>query len=522
MIKLKIGLLPLLLVILVTSAVYGGDSLKVHSFNSFQTRDFLNPWSETGNITGMIYNLPGNVSDFNYGLDHGKGDFHRIMEASEYQSHTLSTKSYIILNGYHLYGNFTYNKKWEMGSRWNGTYNPYRGNPYILGDSVSGVKYRKECYELAGAIAKTLNKSISLGCKISYLVGVGAKQKDPRPENTLVQFIVNPGIILHKEHYNLGVDLGYSNRKEEIEYKQTVVDNSDISYFAFKGFGFYYKAIENDYFRFQNEKALFGSIQAETKKRRITSMSEIKFKYSKEIIEDSKSAIIKERGGDWDVFDTGIKEAISFTKNNLHHKISFSVNYFNGDGTEFTQQKIYGGSIVEYVTIATNLKFNRTTINGQLQYDLQKFFAAEKLNWSFHSGVGSVVNNETYYYTPEVFTSAYTNVVGTTGFEKNFYLKGVHLAPMLDASYIYNISNELNLSNQTEITKKQNKELYISDFNYYKANLLKLEGQLRAGFDARKIKNIDQLFVSLNYGFFKSSNADSSLTVISGKVGFMF
>lgn len=521
MMNLKKNVLLLTLSVMILN-VHGNDSLKVNSFNSFKINNFLNHWSESENITGIIYNHLENIVDFNYQAKKTSGDFHRTMEAADIISHSIATKSYRKIKNINLFGGFSYNNNWEKGSRWNGTYDAYRGNPYIIGDSVSSSIYRKEFYNLTGGIATSLNEKISFGCKLDYFVGVGAKQKDPRPENTVIQLVINPGIILHQKNYNLGVDIGFLQRKEEIDYVQTITDNPDISYFAFKGFGFYAREINMNYFRYQKQNKLFGGFQFEPLKSENPSISEIRFQYSKEEIEDGGSVIIKERGGDWDVLDVSFRETYQINNGLNVSKLMLFADYSSGDGIEYTQQKVYKGSVADYVTIGTNLKFNRQTVHGFLQYEYLKCKSEKKSDWLFHSRISATNNIETYYYMPEILTSDYTNVVGDASIEKNFYSKSIHITPSLSASYCYNLSKNLNLSDVTEITKKQYKDIYIRDFNYYADNKVKLDAQVTCGFFTGKAKGISQYFVNLSYNYLKSITSETNFSILAGKIGFVF
>ncbi len=500
----------------------GSDSLKVNSFNAFKISDFKNYWHATENAAGMTRNLPGNISDFNSGLVSGNGDYHRIMASSRYQDYMLSTKSYRKIDKFFLSGSFAYHNLLESGARWNGTLEPYRGNPYILGDSVTWSTYRKENYALSGGIATNINSKISVGCKIDYFAGVGAKQKDPRPENNVIRISANPGIIFHREKFNFGADFGYSNRKEEINYMQLITNNPDISYFAFKGFGFYTKEINRNYYRFQNEKNLFGGLQFETWQTKLTYLTELKFKYGKETIDDGSFALSKDKAGDWDVLDLNLKEILQFANRGKTHRIELNAGYFEGNGSAYTQQKVYHGNIVEYVTVSTNLKLNRKILQGQFEYTCQKLNAAERVDWIFNSRIASAKNRETYYYIPEIFYSGYTNISGLASFEKNFYLKSFHFAPFLAASYTCNLSKSLVLSDLQEITKYQMKEIYIHDFNYQTDNLFKLEAQLVCGLFTKKTGLLDQFFVHLNFSFYKPSISNCSFSILTGKIGFMF
>ncbi len=92
----------------------------------------------------------------------------------------------------------------------------------------------------------------------------------------------------------------------------------------------------------------------------------------------------------------------------------------------------------------------------------------------------------------------------------------------LSASYNYNLAKNLNLSDVTEITKKENKDIYISDFNYYSANKLKLDAGITCGFNLKNTKAISQLFINLNYSYLKSISTETSFSLLAGRIGFAF
>jgi len=513
-----------LLLLLITTVVglRGSDTLKVNSFNSFQLNDTQNIWYSSENTTGLIYNFPNKITDFNAGWMSGSGDYHRIMEGSNNQDLLFSTKSYQKIDKFYLSGSFAYHNINEENARWNGTYDPYRGNPYILGDSVQGVNYHKENYRLAGGVATSLSEKISLGFGIEYFVGVGAKQKDPRPKNNVVKFKLNPGIIFHTLRYNIGVNMGYQNRKEEISYQQTISDNPDISYYAFKGFGFYSKEIDSNYSRYQNQHSFLGGVQFETKETKFPSLTEIKFDLGKEKIDDGSSAPQKDRGGDWDVMDLKLREILHCGTMDKLHKFELYGNYLDGNGTEYTQERVNHGNVVEYITISKNLKFNRKVAQAQLGYSLQKLNTEKQLDKMVISSLAFVSNQESYYYIPEIFTSSYSNIIGAASFEKNFYLETFHLSPKLGASYAYNLAKDFLLSDLSEITKTQIKELYIHDFNYQSSNLLKLEAQCELGWSAKKFRAINQYFIHLNFTHFNSSDTEFKYSILTAKLGLMF
>jgi len=199
------------LIVLLAMAYQGfaGDTLHVKTFNSFKLLKSDNAWLGTENVAGLVFNKSEIKAGFEAGIDNGGGDLHRIREGKSFNDYSFLTESYQIQkNRLYIYGKFAYHFVDDNGGQWNGTYDPYSGNPYILADSVSGVTYHKENYNLSGGVGYKLNERFSLGCGAEYYAGVAAKQKDPRPQNIFVRFTFNPAIIFTGEKYKLCIDLG--------------------------------------------------------------------------------------------------------------------------------------------------------------------------------------------------------------------------------------------------------------------------------------------------------------------------
>ncbi len=503
---------------------FAGDNAKGGSFNSIRLLKSNNFWLNTGNVAGLVFNQPGNIANFELGQDYGDGDFHRIREAGNYNNYSVATESYQVLkNRMFLYGKFAYHYLDEKGAQWSGTYNPYSGNPYLLADSVSGTTFHKENYNLAGGAGYRLNDKMVLGCGLDYYVGVGAKQKDPRPEITFVQFQINPSLIFTASNYKLGFDLGYKNKKEEIKY-DTKRSNFSPAYFTFKGFGFYSKEIADGYKRFSHGDELFAGIQFEKKLKGIPTLTELRFNYDLEEIEDGESSYRREDGGEWENYRAELTEQVNISSGATQHHFKAMFSFFNGDGKEFTQNKVYEGPWrhLRYVTIAKNLKFNRQTINGTFSYNYQRLNEEKRADWDVFSSVNFISNDEKYYYIPEIFTSSYSNVTANLSVQKNFYSGSIHVSPALNASYTSNLSNSMQLSSLDEITKKQRKDVYLQEFDYYVSDLIRLGGELKAGISSGKLKNIGQIYLSLRYDYCKQINGSQNFTMINTKLGFVF
>ncbi|MBN1819137.1 MAG: hypothetical protein JW833_00375, partial [Prolixibacteraceae bacterium] len=162
--KIKLSCLIITLILL-SGAVRGSnsDSIGLHSFNTFKMLRINNYWLETGNIAGISFNKVNSAGIVESGYSILDGEFHRMREATEKKNFYLETESYQKIKNIDFYGSFSYTNSDEKGILWNGVFDPYRGNPYIVGDSVPGATYHKETYRIQGGLAKKLNNKLTIG-----------------------------------------------------------------------------------------------------------------------------------------------------------------------------------------------------------------------------------------------------------------------------------------------------------------------------------------------------------------------
>lgn len=516
----------LLFIVLLASACPGfaGDTLHVNTFNSLKLLKSGNVWLETGNIAGMVLNQSEIKASFEAGMDNGNGSFHRIREGNNYNNFSFQTESYQTQKKrLYIYGKFAYHYLDDTGGQWNGTYDPYNGNPYILADSVSGITYHKENYNLAGGVGYKLSEKISLGCGVDYYAGIAAKQKDPRPQNLFVRFKVNPAMIFHAENYRIGLDLGYSNQKEEIGY-DVFRSNFSPTFFAFKGFGFYSVDIATGYDRFVKSNRFYGGVQYDKQLKGIPTLTEIRFDYNIESIDDGTSVVRKLDGGDWRTYNVLLNEHVTLINGLSRHLFKGNFSFFNGDGNEFTQNVVYQGTwnVPRYITISENLKFNRQTLSGSVNYNYQRMLDEDRLNWDIEANARYISNDESYYYIPEVFTATYSNVGVNLSVMKNIYAGKTHLAFSCNSGYVTNLSNELKLSALPEISKKQRKDVFLQEFDYYTSGLLKAGGEIKLGGSILKIKNAVQGYLSFRYDHIGQSDGNLSFNIVAARLGFIF
>lgn len=504
------------------SVGYSQDNRSVNSYNTFRIYSNTNLWLQTGNASGMVFNKLPDVVTFDTGVEKEQNEFHLSMNPVEKDRYFLDTRSYQSVDGkFFLFGNFAYDYMDEKGARWNGTYDPYRGDPYILGDSVSGTTYHKENYSLSGKLAYKMSDRLSLGSRIDYFVAVGAKQKDPRPQNTVSLIRINPSLVFHSEQSQWGFDLGYSHRKEEIDY-EVKRENFDVNFFMLKGFGFYSRKLGSTAYRFQSKNEFFGGMQYEKNWNDIISLTEVRGSYSLEGIEDGTSSIRKGDGGDWQTFEFSLNQQLKKYNKNSSHRLSATASYFNGAGKEFLEDEDNTGAIVQYFVIAKNLKMKRQLFSGMIAYDFLTFEVEGKSIWDIHADLGLINQSEKYYYVPEIFTSSFLNLNASVKVQRNWYWKKHHFAPEFGVACLQNLSNSLFLSDLAEITKYQRKDVYSHDINFLSTNVMTYSPAIKWGYSPSDWGKISQLNLTLKYSQVNPAGNSGSNSFIQLALGVVF
>jgi hypothetical protein len=518
--KKRSGFLTLLMIIAINGSAI--DSLRVNTFNTYRLLELDNPWLNSGNASGLAFNSIKSWAEFDAGTDFKKGDFHRIREAGDLNHYFFNTRSLKSFNNkFFLEGTFSYHYLDEKGARWNGIYDPYMGNPYILGDSLTGTTFHKESYELSGKIAYKRSEKLIIGAGIDYYARVGAKQKDPRPKTITSYIGFHPSVILCRDNYNLGFDLGFSNREEQIEY-ETKRSNFTPVFFMFKGFGFFSKEIDYGFTRFQSSHDLTGGIQYEKKKGKGRSLTGLRLDYGLEEVTDGSSVVKKEDGGEWEKIHAGVNHFLTKRTGNIMHSLEGKFDFFGGYGKEFLQDVIFVGNREEYITISKNLKFKRLKMTGELSYNFLKLQEHNRIDWDVQTNINLDNTSEKYYYIPEVFTSSYFNVTGNVLIQKNIYLSNIHIAPGLNGAYNYNISNSLFISDLAEIRNTQRTDVYAHEFGYYCADYLKIGGNCRVGLTPGIVRSLNQIYFEMKVDYVKPIDLEDYFFSFGFKLSFVF
>ena len=92
----------------------------------------------------------------------------------------------------------------------------------------------------------------------------------------------------------------------------------------------------------------------------------------------------------------------------------------------------------------------------------------------------------------------------------------------MNSGYTSNLSNDLQLSGDPEITKMQRKDVYQQEFHYYASSLFRVGAEVRIGGDFIKLKNLGQTYLSFNYDQVSQVDGNRTFSRFCAKIGFVF
>lgn len=151
-----------------------------------------------------------NITDYNtlgetyFSGNTVSGDFHRAQEPDKTYQVRFNSHRYQKLKSARLYGGFAFTQEWNKDVTLSENLEPYRGNPYTVGDSLAG-NWKKQWYnlELDFTTAPILSGKVYPGISLNYKVGTGARQEDPRPLVLSNNLTIDPALMwkLGEQHF---------------------------------------------------------------------------------------------------------------------------------------------------------------------------------------------------------------------------------------------------------------------------------------------------------------------------------
>ena len=461
-----------LLIHLLLTAAAGQDSSAVLSLNTFNIIGIYNPWLSTSNPAGMAFNprlFPAEIDLDYYGE---RGDFKKVQQGEKLNDFRIDARSYAKTGKSLFYGNFYYRKSFEKGTNYTDVYNPYRGTPYTLIDSIGGDIYDREFFFLDGAFTTPLSRNLSLGLSTRLDVGLASQDRDPRPMNKVLKLNLSPGLLFRLPVLNIGINFLYSYYNEDIEI-EVIEQNKEYVFFQMHGLATYTSHEANSFYRLYKQNKIGFAGQMDMHLGKINDLAGIRLQYALETADDGRKA----SNATWSTIKNDSRYKINslYVFNITTINKEFFIHWLKADlklsgmlGTEIIQRLETSGEtgISNWVTYADEEKYDASELQASLEYRLMKMKRPYVRNCEMDFNV-NYHKYEQDYYIPDR-EEGYSHLIFSLKYGKSFY-PGRHLITVAgDLWYKRNLSSTLNFTkNNFFYNKLLLPDHLFQTYNYY-------------------------------------------------------
>lgn len=211
------------MVIICTHPVYAQDNQKPCC--TLLDRDATigqSSWLKTCNGNGICMDSIPEINTFTLLTNFNKQPFGSINKAKQQTTYGLLTSGYKYLDHIALEGIFTYNHAIEKDLNWYLRLNPDETNPFYIADSIGGDWIKDEAHTQFSLSTLKPVWGITPSAKITYDIGYGGRDNDPRPECITYALTAYP-TFSYKSENNLILALSgiFGSTKEDIDVETT-------------------------------------------------------------------------------------------------------------------------------------------------------------------------------------------------------------------------------------------------------------------------------------------------------------
>jgi hypothetical protein len=465
-----------------------------------------NPWLTSENKTGNIFNPF--ITDGTFTLNAGsqKGDLKLVQQSPDETDYGFKAHKTIRFDNIIFDGGVSYSNQQQEKVGWIGRMNPFTNNPYMLADSIFGL-YSKDYVSLFGSLGYRLNDKWAFGLDVDYMVGDGARVKDPRPINNLFNLEVYPSMILSLNGVKIGANLHYLMGREKIDYL-AIEHTETYRFFRFFGLGKGAKTVSSwSYHRNYYSSGLGGELQFDYHLGDMNLFSGVGYFSSLEEAEDGSTSPSKGDAGD---YKESVMHFYTIWKANkkLLHSARLFANITLGDGSEFLEQPYTQNSITYYRTVAEISKFSLFQFNPGIEYQLAKPVDEYFNKWVLEGSL--MLDHQNREYLLEA-TQTITNIISAFRFERSAFFNSKQLLYGVNGSYSYNLKKEFlqkrAYTSAQEVAAWNN--LYYPDYTLLSNPAWSAGARLKYGWEVKLLKDkSSQFFVDLNAQFSYASSKE--------------
>lgn len=372
----------LLALLLLASGVYAQDSTyNIRMPGQIKYLDLTHPFLFTDNAAAIgLVKLPALGSTYISGALQ-EGSFRRPQQPKEEQQVSFRSERIMSLGKLNLMGAFAFDQIWSKQIRMSDVLDPYRGNPYILSDSVGG-DWNKQFYQLdlRAATVPLAGGRLNLGAEIHYKASTGARQNDPRPLNYSNQIDLAPSVVWHLSPvHQLGANGWFRSYKEDIRI--TLVNTqSTQNLYKLLGVGEYEHGapdvITTGYSRNYEGSQYGGDLQYFYTKDKLKLVLSGGFRYYTEDVTDGTTKPVK--AGRYTYNEYRGSARLVLPGGHLGHSLSLSVTLNDSKGKEYHQ--VFDSATESFQTVFSSVFY--TGVQNQMRAAYELFRSSgDACNW---------------------------------------------------------------------------------------------------------------------------------------------
>ena len=494
---LKISVFCLIIEVITVCSVFAenADSVKQTSLSSEKILLLKTNWTDSENPASLhFFDIQQKIGKAELVFDYQNGDFHLYQEEKENKNLGFFTNGYVKLNDWKFYGDFSYFKQTQNGVKWVDVLEPYNDNPYTLGDKVGGTYYN-EFFNMRAKAAYPINKLMLFGFDVLYFTEMGARRKDPRPQNEITRFDISPGIIFNINKIKLGAHFNYQTSKEDVEL--IIITDSIYDFYHFKGLGSFTSTTETDD-RSSETELLGAGLQVNFKGKSLSNVSEFNFSRKETDINRGETFPLQV------VLLEKYTSSFSSTFQFLHAKNTLKKLHLS-----FTDKRIFGHEPVvepklqqvsyQWNTVAKYTLYWFKQQQFGVNYSYYKIIDANHFNWGGKLS-GQLTNSEsTYYFVPEYNRQKLNYFQVNALFEKEMRLHSFDFILAANSNFQKGFNSSLEIINDDILLENVQTDFVSHDFDYFNQTAFSFGGAFEMGKNMKIDNSTLQLFVKIDY-----------------------
>jgi len=493
----------------------------VRSYNllTFRQIEAGCPWLQSGNAAGLSLMPELFPSELKLDFGHTDGDYHSIFKGKTDQSFNFSSRSFRKINKTFLYGSFNYSKSNEMGLNYSNTNDPALNYPYLLADTIGNDTYDREFFKLEGIISSPVNSKLDWGLSFDYKVGVASQNRDPRPENKVLQTNISPGLLFKANQFKLGANLIYGYYNEDIDVS-VVEEGVQHTLFQLHGPGVFNYHLSSSFYRLYQQHRFGGGMQLGWLSGSVSNLFHSNYLYSVQTIDDGRKASLAtwsavKNDARMDGINWNLTDVFSIDKVQKVHQIKSELNIVSRLGTEFIQrlEKVSDTDLEHWITYSKEQKYYSLQTNAELNYQLLAKDGNNLMKSLFIAGLGYLAFDEKYYSPNQELK--YTNLKFESSYLKLFTLPESSISAEIKLKYQFNINGNQKFTATNLMVQK----IYTPEFNYLTEDFV--SPGVSIGYQIPLKKAMGKYFIKSDLEWYHSANS-LNRTIFSFSTGVIF